>query len=291
MRFEGPIYRPPSEADSLLVQATAGCPHNKCTFCTAYKKGPKFRVRPVQDVIRDLEEAREIYGDRVPSVFLPAGNTIAMPTHDLASICEKARELFPGASRITVYGSSQYILEKGPEGLRQLKRSGLSRIHVGMESGDDEVLARIKKGCTGREQIEAGRMVRRAGIELSSYVILGVGGRDLSRRHAQATASALNEIEPDFVRLRTLVPKVNTLLLHQIRKGSFEMLGPHGVLREARTLLEGLTARTELRSDHYTNYVDLRGQMPRDRQKLLDRVDEALSRDEGCFRPMFVGTE
>jgi len=290
MQYEGPIYRPPSEADSLLIQATVGCPHNKCSFCMVYKQGPPYRVRPVDEICRDLQEAREMYGQGVRRLFLPAGNTIAMPTADLAAVCCFACEQFPALERITVYGSSRYIAEKGPGDLALLKDAGLSRIHVGLESGDDEVLRRVKKGTTAREQVHAGRLVVEAGIVLSEYVILGLGGEERTHAHALATAKTINAIEPHFVRLRTLVPKVNTLLLHQIRKGRFRLLGPHGVLQETRTLIEHLTCETLLTSDHYTNYVNLEGRLPNDRDRLLEQVDSALTLDETRFRPPFVGT-
>ncbi len=291
MRYEGPIYRPPSEANSLLIQATVGCPHNKCTFCMVYKKGPPYKVRPVKDICEDILEARKIYGPGVKTLFFPAGNTIAMPTEDLAEICRFARKQFPNLERITVYGSSRYIVKKGLEDLRKLREAGLSRIHVGLESGDDEVLRRVKKGTTAEEQIRAGKWVKEAGIELSEYVILGLGGRERSREHALETAKVLNEITPDFVRLRTLVPKINTLLLHQIKKGKFKLLGPHEVLRETKLLLENLDCETYLTSDHYTNYINLEGKLPKEKQRLLAQIDEALSWDENEFRPFFVGTE
>lgn len=290
MHYEGPIYRPPSEADSLLIQATVGCPHNKCTFCMVYKQGPPYRVRPVSDICRDLREARRIYGKGVRRLFFPAGNTIAMPTEELAAICRFAQEQFSALERITVYGSSRYIAEKGQKDLARLKEAGLSRIHVGLESGDDEVLRRVKKGTNAGEQVEAGRMVVEAKIELSEYVILGLGGEERSREHALATAEVLNAIAPHFVRLRTLVPKVNTLLLHQIQKGRFHLLGPHEVLRETRRLIEHLSCETLLTSDHYTNYVNLEGRLPEDRRRILDQVDAALELDESQFRPHFVGT-
>ncbi len=291
MRYEGPIYRPPSEANSLLIQATVGCPHNKCTFCMVYKKGPPYKVRPVKEICEDILEARRIYGPEVRTLFFPAGNTIAMPTDELAEICRFARSQFPKLERITVYGSSRYIVKKGLEDLKKLRKAGLSRIHVGLESGDDEVLRRVKKGTTASEQITAGKWVREAGIELSEYVILGLGGRDRTREHALETAKVLNEIEPDFVRLRTLVPKVNTLLLHQIRKGKFKLLGPHEVLKETRLLLENLDCNTYLTSDHYTNYINLEGKLPEDKPVLLEQIDKALTWDESEFRPFFIGTE
>jgi len=206
MRYEGPIYRPPSEAESLLIQATVGCPHNKCTFCMVYKKGPPYRVRPVKEICEDIEEARNVYGDTVRSLFFPAGNTIAMPTEDLAAICRFSKKTFPGLRRITVYGSSQFVAKKGIAGLMNLRDAGLTRIHVGLESGDDHTLKRVKKGTTASEQIEAGRMAVAAGIELSEYVILGLGGAERSHAHALATAEAINAIEPGFS-WRTLCAK------------------------------------------------------------------------------------
>ncbi|MBW2072880.1 MAG: radical SAM protein [Deltaproteobacteria bacterium] len=291
MRYVGPIYRPPSEADSLLIQATIGCPHNKCTFCMVYKKGPPYRVRPVEEIKHDLDEARRIYGAAVRSVFFPAGNTIAMPTSELAEICRYTRRLFPELKRITVYGSSQYIYRKGLRALKQLKEAGLSRLHVGLESGDDQVLRKIKKGTTAAEQIQAGLWVREAGIELSEYVILGIGGKEATESHAQETARVLNLISPDHIRLRTFVPKINTLLLHQIRKGRFQMLSPHEVLHETKNLLTRLSCRSRLYSDHYTNYLNLQGVLPDDKPRLLQEIERALVRSEATFRPFFVGTQ
>jgi radical SAM superfamily enzyme YgiQ (UPF0313 family) len=291
MRYEGPIYRPPSEADSLLIQATVGCPHNKCTFCMVYKKGPPFRVRPVQEICEDLQEARRIYGPGVKTLFFPAGNTIAMATEDLAAICRFAKMTFPKLERITVYGSSQYIAGKGPDGLKRLKEAGLSRIHVGLESGDDETLRRVKKGTTVSEQIRAGRYVKEAGMELSEYVVLGLAGQDRTEEHARATANAIDAIKPDFLRLRTLVPKINTLLLHQIEKGRFTLLSPHQVLMETRLLLENITCHTALASDHYTNYLNLSGRLPEEKKRLLEEIEEALTWDESSFRSLFVGTQ
>ncbi|MCF8106403.1 MAG: radical SAM protein [Desulfohalobiaceae bacterium] len=291
MRYKGPIYRPPSEAGSLLIQATAGCPHNKCTFCLVYKKGPRFKVRPVSEVIEDLESARQQLGQGVLTLFFPAGNSIAVPTDQLLEMCRAAREKFPRLERITVYGSARYILEKGDEDLQRLAAAGLSRIHVGLESGSDEVLKKIKKGADRQEQIAAGQMLRRAGIENSTYVMLGIGGRALSREHARDTASAVNMIHPDFVRVRTFLPKANTPLLRQIEKGAFDVVSPHEALIELRYLLENITLETRLTSDHYTNYVNAEGDLPRDRARLLEMVDQALARDENCFREVYVGRE
>ncbi len=289
MRYEGPIYRPPSEADSLLIQATVGCPHNRCTFCMVYKKGPRYRERPVAEIEADLREARGLYGEGVRTLFFPAGNTIAMRTRNLARICRYARGQFPRLARITVYGSSQYIHQKGPEALAELADAGLTRIHVGLESGDDEVLRRIRKGTTARQQIQAGRWVREAGMQLSLYVILGIGGRQRSGSHARETARVVNAVSPDFVRLRTFVPKINTPLLEDVRRGTFEMLGPLEVLAETAQLIAGIEAETTLTSDHYTNYINLEGRLPRDKPRLLAALREAMTWDASRFRPFFIG--
>ncbi|MFZ7110192.1 MAG: radical SAM protein [Desulfatiglandales bacterium] len=291
MRYEGPIYRPPSEADSLLIQATIGCPHNKCTFCMIYKKGPPFRIRPLKEICEDIESARRAYGRRVRTLFLPAGNTIAMPTEDLAAVCRHARGQFPFMERITVYGSSRFIAMKTPHELSVLKESGLTRIHVGLESGDDEVLRRVKKGTTRSEQIRAGRFVKDSGMTLSEYVILGLGGVERTREHALATAEALNAINPDFVRLRTLVPKTDTLLLHQMRRGLFQVLSPLHVLEETGLLIENLECHTQLTSDHYSNYLNLEGRLPEEKPRLLAEIRRAMTWDESRFRPFFIGNQ
>jgi len=291
VRYEGPIYRPPSEADSLLIQATVGCPHNRCTFCMVYKNGPRFKVRPVADIEKDLAEAGKRYGPDIKRIFLPAGNTIAMKTDHLCRVCEYARDLFPNLERITVYGSSQFIFQKGPDEMKRLAAAGLTRIHVGLESGDDETLNRIKKGTTKKQQIEAGRYVTEAGIELSEYVMLGIAGTDRSREHARETADALNAINPHFIRLRTFVPKINTPLLEEIQQGAFEMLGPYGVLTETARIIEHLTVTSNLASDHYTNYINLEGRLPQDRARFLEVLAAALKRDESEFRPFFIGTQ
>ena len=291
MHYEGPIYRPPSEADSLLVQATVGCPHNKCTFCMVYKKGPRFRVRSVESIEADLLEARKVYGSSVQTLFFPAGNTIAMPTDDLVRICSCARSLFPELKRITVYGSSQYIHRKGLKKLTRLRNAGLSRIHVGLESGDDEVLRRIKKGTDSTEQVEAGLWTREAGIELSVYVVLGIGGLERTLAHARETAFVLNAMNPEFIRVRTFLPKMNTLMLHQIKKGRFQVLSPHEALKELVFILENLNVTSKIRSDHYTNYLDVSGDMPADKDRMLSSIQNGLKQDERYFRSMYVGTQ
>lgn len=291
MRYDGPIYRPPSEADSLLIQATVGCPHNLCTFCMVYKSGVKFKVRSVTEIKADLDEAAADYGSRVRTLFFPAGNTIAMPAASLAEICRYSYSRFPHLDRITVYGSSHYIHRKGADQLNLLAQAGLGRIHVGVESGADDILIRIRKGATAADHIAAGHTALVAGIEINAYVILGIGGRDLSESHARQTARVINEMQPDVVRLRTFVPKVNTPLLADVQAGRFQMLSPHEVLAETLALLEQVAIPTRVASDHYTNYVDVAGRLPEDRETMLTKLRQALSRDESTFRPFFIGTQ
>lgn len=291
MYYEGPVYRPPSEADSLLIQATVGCPHNRCTFCMIYKNGPPFRIRKVADICRDITDAGKTLGKRVRTIFFPAGNTIAMKTDDLEKVLVHAGKTFPWVERMTVYGSSQFIRMKGEKDMARLKKAGLSRIHVGMESGDDAVLRHIRKGADAKTHTAAGKMVKNAGIELSEYVILGIGGAARTESHAKASADVLSAISPDFVRLRTFVPKINTPLLEEVQSGEFEMLGPHGVLRETRSILQALDTQTRLTSDHYTNYINLEGKLPEDREKLIQQTERAMEKDASCFRPFFIGSQ
>jgi len=256
-----------------------------------YKKGPVYRTRTVKEICEDIDEACDLHGGKVKSLFFPAGNSIAMPTRDLAAICRYSRTKFPDLERITVYGSSQYIAKKGPAELVTLREAGLSRIHVGLESGDDDILRKVKKGTSASEQIKAGQMVKEAGMQLSEYVILGLGGVERSKMHALKTAETLTEIEPDFVRLRTLVPKINTLLLHEIKKGRFQLLSPYQVLKETRLLLENLRCQTILTSDHYSNYLNLSGNLPDDKDRLVGEIERALNWDPSRFRPFFIGTQ
>ncbi|KDR96310.1 Radical SAM superfamily protein [Peptoclostridium litorale DSM 5388] len=284
MKYEGVVYRPPSEFDSLIVQATIGCPHNRCIFCNMYSDR-NFRIRPVSEIKEDLEEAMSEFGDCVKKIFFADGNTILMKTDELLDILRFCRDSFPNLKSVTMYGSAQYILLKSQDELNALKSAGLSRIHSGMESGDDEVLRLIDKGYTAEQMARAGRMVKSAGIELSVYFLCGVGGKKLSRQHALNSAKIINLINPDFIRLRTLMPFEGTRIYDMYKSGEFELLSPHEALFETRLLVEHLNVQgSQFLSDHVSNYENIKGVLPGDREKMLDDIDEALELDPSEFR-------
>jgi len=288
MRYEGTVYRPPSEADSLLIQATIGCPHNKCSFCGMYKD-KRFRIRRVEEIKKDMADARRYYGAGARSLFLPDGNTILMKTRSLLEVIEYAYELFPNLKRVTIYGSAKYIVKKSPEDLRELRRAGLMRIHTGMESGDDETLRRINKGTTAEEIIQAGRMIRAAGMEQSEYYLVGVAGQERSLEHARASARVLNAIDPEFIRLRTYTPQPNTPLGDDYFRGAFKLLDPHQAIREVIELIEPLTGSGMLVSDHISNYANISGSLAVDKDDMLAVAREALGRSINQFRPAVIG--
>lgn len=282
MRYEGTVYRPPSEAGSLLIQATLGCPHNKCTFCGMYK-GKNFRIRPVDEVKEDLKMALDYFGPNVKTLFFPDGNTICLKTKDLVEILQYSRQLFPNLERITVYGSAKFILRKTPEELQTLREAGLTRIHSGMESGDDITLERICKGADARTIIEAGLKAKEAGLEISEYILVGIGGRARWQEHALESARVLSAIDPHFIRLRTYYPVRRTPLYDQLVRGEFELPSPHEALREVRLLVENLRGTGLLLSDHISNYCNINGKLPEDKNAMLAELDKALLLDESLL--------
>lgn len=282
MRYEGTVFRPPSEAGSLLIQATIGCPHNKCRFCGMYKE-KRFKIRLLRDIHEDLDRAREYYGPYIQTLFLPDGNTIAMKASSLVSILEKARENFPHLERITVYGSARYLLLKKPEELKKLKKAGLSRVHMGLESGDDKTLELMEKGATGAESVLAGKKVTEAGIELSVYYLLGLGGRERLAEHAGHSAEAINAMGPDFIRIRTLRASRGTPLYEDVLEGRFQVPSPQEALEELKILVSGLEGPSMLLSDHILNYLNLTGELPGDKEELLNEIEETRIRRGSRF--------
>lgn len=284
LQYDQPVYRPPSEADSLIIQAVIGCPHNRCAFCDMYKS-KRFRPRPQEEILRDLETARTIHGLNVSTIFLADGNAIVLPTPRLVEICQTAQRLFPHLARITSYGSAKFVVKKTPAELAMLQQAGLTRIHSGLESGDEVTLQRIEKGADPETIIEAGRMLIDAGFELSLYVMVGVAGTERWREHAQASAQIINEISPTYVRLRTFVPRRGTPLMETWQAGRLTLPDPYEALRETRLLTEGIEAQTQMRSDHISNFLDVSGPLPAGKQTMLNQIDEALNWPREKFRP------
>jgi radical SAM superfamily enzyme YgiQ (UPF0313 family) len=284
MRYEGVVYRPPSEAGSLIIQATVGCPHNRCAFCGMYPD-KKYRSRPVAEVVEDLDTALATYGAGVRTIFLADGNTAALPTGSLVAIGEAAKERFPHLERITMYGSAKFLVKKSREEWQQISESGVTRIHSGLESGDPVTLEEIRKGVDPEAAAASFNHVMDAGIELSVYLMIGVAGVERSREHAEGSAEVLNRASPDFVRLRTFVPMLGTDWCERWRSGKLTLLDAHQALEETRLLIEKLDGPTVLLSDHISNFLDVNGRIPDDKALMIEAIDEALGWPIDRFRP------
>lgn len=284
MRYEGTVYRPPSEAASLIIQLTIGCARNTCTFCAMYKD-KSFRVRDLEEVVEDLEMARDYYKRvAVRRIFLADGDALIVKTADLLYILGKCKEFFPEVERISVYGAPKDIIGKTPEELKQLKEAGLDMVYMGLESGDDQVLAEVKKGVTAAEMIEAGTKVRNANMVLSMTLISGLGGRTRMAEHALQSARVITAIKPDYVGFLTLMVEPGTPMYDQMKRGELELLNPQEVLEETRIFIENVDSDgTMFRSNHASNYIPLGGVLNRDKAKILEQIEGAKQKSN--FRP------
>lgn len=284
MRYEGTVYRPPSEGDSLIIQATVGCPHNRCRFCALYKQ-KRFRIRKVADILEDIAMSARYYPPHsVRTVFLADGNTVIMRTAHLLEILRAIRATFPSVERITSYGSSQYLAKKSPEEWRELRNAGLSRIHCGMESGHDPLLLKTNKGSSARDHVTGCLRVREAGIELSMYYLTGLGGLEMLEGHARDSAAVLNAVSPEFIRVRTFTPMPGTPMGDAFANGTFSLPEPHDALRELRLLVENLNTKSRFSSDHWLNFADINGILPKDKERMLTVIDNALALPRNAFR-------
>ena len=273
--YEGRVFRPPSEAYSLIVQCTLGCSHNKCAFCNMYKD-KKFSIRPVEEVLRDLAEARRMYR-RVDRIFLADGDALMCRPEHMAEILRYIKKLFPECERVTSYGSPASILCKKQEDLNLLHELGLEMIYLGLESGSDEVLRRVNKGETADEIVHAGLMVKEAGMKLSVTCIAGLGSLELSEEHAVKTAEALSRMKPEYIGLLTLMVEPGTPLERWVREGSFQVLGPAEILQETALLLDHMDSPGSVfRMNHASNYLTLKGTLNRDLPALRQQVQEGL---------------
>jgi len=288
MYYAEPVYRPPSEAYSLLIQASVGClsaAQGHCYYCGSWlldREIPekKFRIRPVRDILRDMDEARAQMGRAVRRVFLLDSNALVIPARALERISRHAYELFPNLERVSVYACAQDILRKSDEDLRRVREAGITLLYLGLESGCEQVLELINKGVTAEETVGACRRAHEAGFDLSLTVILGLGGKRLSREHAVDTGEILSRIEPRYVGALTLMVVPGTPMEAWIREGSFQELNQEEILLELRWMLEHIRVSREvvLRTNHASNYLPLSGTLPADKGRLLRVLNRALDR-------------
>lgn len=277
MRYEGRVFRPPSEAYSLIVQVTVGCSHNKCTFCDMYKE-KRFHLRKLEDVLEDFNIARRQYR-YIERVFLADGDALIRKTEDLAAILKHIRKIIPECRRVTSYGSPKSILTKSPEDLALLHSLGLEMIYLGLESGNEQVLKHINKGVTVEDIVRAGQMVKDAGMKLSVTAISGLGGTEMWKEHAIDTAKAFSRMKPDYIGLLTLMFEGDVPLRRECEEGKFHLLTAPQVAKETLLLLEHIDSEGSVfRSNHASNYLTLKGTLNRDREAMCEQIRTALER-------------
>ncbi len=276
MQYEGTVIRPPSEWNSIILQVTVGCSHNRCTFCGAYRD-KQFRIKKQAEIEQDLEFAAQ-YCRRQRTVFLADGDALVIPHQRMVLLFKAIRQQLPWMRRISLYANCRDILARTTEQLAQLKELGLGRIYMGLESGHDPTLAAVKKGANAAEMIKAGQRVRRAGIFLSVTCLLGLGGRQHSLAHAAATAELLCAMQPSQIAILTLMILNNTELAARQQSGGFIMPDQKELFTELRTLVAGLEGiRAQFQANHASNYFSLDGRLPRDKNKFLAIIDRACS--------------
>ena len=276
MRYKGSVYRPPSEAYSLIVQVTYGCSHNTCAFCSMYK-AKKFELRPMEEILEDFDLARQAYS-KVGRIFLADGDALIRPAADLERILEYIAQKFPECERVTCYASPSSIQKRTPEELKRLRERNLTMVYMGLESGCDEVLKRMRKGHTAAEIVSAGQKINAAGIDLSVTAISGLGGVELWREHAMDTAKALSAMKPAYIGLLTLMVEPGTPMYDWVQTGQFRLLDSRQVLEETALLVAQLDCEGAVfRMNHASNYLTLKGTLNEDKQALLKRIHSAMS--------------
>ena len=283
MRYDSDLlYRPPGEWKSYLLQCTIGCSNNQCTFCGMYKE-KKFRIRPTQEILEDIDMARAYYGPGLQRVFLMDGDAIIIKTEDLLRILRKLYDTFPALEKVTLYAGPRSTLSKTPEELKALHDAGLSRAYLGVESGSDAVLKFIHKGVNAQQMLQAGQRLVEAGIDLWVTIILGITGEGGDwQEHILSTAKIINEMKPRHLSAMTFAPAKGTPLGDDVLAGRFKVYGPDHILEECRLLIEHLDVDPlHFTSNHASNYLPLKGSLPQDREKFLSLIDQAL---EGKIR-------
>jgi len=286
MDYVGHIIRPPSEAHSMIIQVTVGCSHNMCTFCGTYKE-QRFRIKDMDTVKRDIDEMSSYrYGFR--RAFLADGDVLILPLESLLEIIGYIRKKNPGMERIGVYGNTKAILKKTPEELAALKKAGLGIVYQGIESGNREVLRRVKKGAFPHKQLEAAEKIKAADMLLSQTVLLGIGGVELSEEHAIDTGKHLGEMSPDYAGALTMMLLPNTELYEDYRSGRFELPDKFGLLNELKLMAVNMKVKRPcfFTSNHASNYLPIRARFPEDRHRVIALIDQVLkSRDERLLKP------
>ncbi len=283
MRYDSDLlYRPPGEWKSYLLQCTIGCSNNQCTFCGMYKE-KKFRIRPTQEILEDIDMARAYYGPGLQRVFLMDGDAIIIKTEDLLRILRKLYDTFPALEKVTLYAGPRSTLSKTPEELKALHDAGLSRAYLGVESGSDAVLKFIHKGVNAQQMLQAGQRLVEAGIDLWVTIILGITGEGGDwREHILSTAQIINQMKPRHLSAMTFAPAKGTPLGDDVLAGRFKVYGPDHILEECRLLIQHLDVDPlHFTSNHASNYLPLKGSLPQDREKFLSLIDQAL---EGKIR-------
>ena len=286
MKYEGMIFRPPSEADSLILQVTVGCSYNRCTFCGAYQ-GKRFRIKSFEEIKEDIDE---VSPHRIQRVFLADGDALAIPQKDLLRIVSYLREKLRGLERVGIYANAKDVLRKGMGELRALKDLGVGILYLGLESGDPEILKRIKKNATVDELIRAGKRVKESGILLSVTVILGLGGVERSQAHAVETGKVLSEMDPDYVGALSLMIVRGTPIEKEIETGKLKLPTAFGLIQELEMMITNCQfSHCFFASNHASNYLPLRIQMPEEKEEALERIREVLRRkDPDLLRPEYL---
>jgi radical SAM superfamily enzyme YgiQ (UPF0313 family) len=287
LKYVGAIYRPPSEAYSLIIQATIGCNHNKCTFCGSYRD-KSFAIRSIEEIRKDLEDARQM--GPVERVFLADGDALCIPQRRLKEILTEVHRYIPSVQRIGIYSNAKNILKKSVQDLQELKALKLGIIYLGLETGDSLLLQQICKGATYEQMVEAARRVKEAGIALSVTVLLGIGGIEGSERHARETARILTDMDPDYVGALSLMLVPGTPLHKDFVEGRFQLPDPFGLINELRIMIgESTFTHCVFRSNHASNYLPVKATLPRDKEQILRAIDSVLhSRDQARLRPEFL---
>ncbi len=289
--LEPPVFRPPSEANSLILQATLGCSHNRCTFCGSYRT-KQFKVKPFAQFREEVEQLARTQRIRPKRIFIADGDAFVLSASQLLEILTLLTKEFPDVERISIYASGTNVLRKTDEELTQIRKAGLDLVYIGLESGDDEVLQLVNKGINNQDHITACLRLKKAGYNVSPIIILGVGGKSRSQQHATHTAATIRVIDPPYLAALTLMLVPGTELHAQAQLGEFQPLDPLETLEELRTIIDGLTGLTHcvFRTNHASNYLPLRGILSRDRQRLLNAIDSVLNDPQAAskLRPEYI---